>query len=168
MDYRMITGMRLRSRKASWTIGRRQLKTIWATLCLIIFIPFPIGHSIFQLENPSLSELILKFSNHPGLSLSIINVESSRNPLAVSSKGAMGLMQVMPQVWEKKLIQAGIIRHRDDLFDPVCNIRAGEFILAEYKKQHKGNLKKALKAHSGGDPRYPNKVLAQHKKGDRM
>ncbi|WP_234886631.1 lytic transglycosylase domain-containing protein [Sinorhizobium saheli] len=58
----------------------------------------------------------------------VMRVESSNDPSAVSPKGAMGLMQVMPATWAE--LRA---RHRlgDDAFDPRDNILAGAAYLAE-------------------------------------
>ncbi|MBE7414874.1 MAG: lytic transglycosylase domain-containing protein [Deltaproteobacteria bacterium] len=86
--------------------------------------------------NPALTErdageivgALLRYSSRyglePGLVAAIIKVESSGNPFAVSSKGAQGLMQVMP-FWKKELGVHGT------LFDIDNNIDAGCRILAE-------------------------------------
>lgn len=86
--------------------------------------------------NPSLTEreageigrAVLRYSSlyglQPGLVAAIIKVESHGNPFAVSSKGAQGLMQVMP-FWKKELGLHGT------LFDIDTNINAGCRILAE-------------------------------------
>ncbi|WKZ31888.1 MAG: lytic transglycosylase domain-containing protein [Thermodesulfobacteriota bacterium] len=65
-----------------------------------------------------------RYGLEPGLVAAIIKVESSGNPFAVSSKGAQGLMQVMP-FWKKELGVHGT------LFDIDNNINAGCRILAE-------------------------------------
>ncbi len=58
----------------------------------------------------------------------VMRVESRNEPAAVSSKGAMGLMQIMPATWEE--LRA---RHHlgMDVFDPRDNILAGAAYLAE-------------------------------------
>lgn len=58
----------------------------------------------------------------------VMQVESSGNPLAVSPKGAMGLMQIMPKTWAelRARYQLGA-----DPFDPRDNIFAGTAFLRE-------------------------------------
>ena len=52
------------------------------------------------------------------LAFALIQVESNWNPRAVSSKGAVGLTQVLPSTARGLQIDC-------DLFDPECNLRAG-------------------------------------------
>ncbi|MDK1494273.1 lytic transglycosylase domain-containing protein [Sinorhizobium sp. 7-81] len=58
----------------------------------------------------------------------VMHAESRSNPAAISPKGAMGLMQIMPATWAE--LRA---RHHlgDDAFDPRDNILAGAAYLAE-------------------------------------
>lgn len=58
----------------------------------------------------------------------VMRVESRNDPSAISPKGAMGLMQIMPATWEE--LRA---RHHlgADAFDPRDNILAGAAYLAE-------------------------------------
>ena len=56
----------------------------------------------------------------PILMQSMMKIESGYDPKVVSDKGAVGLMQIMPETAEEDL---GI--RRDDLFDPKTNINAG-------------------------------------------
>jgi len=93
----------------------------------------------------------------------IIKVESSGNPKAISSEGAWGLMQVRHAVWEKELKKAGIIRHKQELFNPEKNILAGKYILTKYYGQT-GCLKKTLKKYSGNDNRYFEKVMTVYRR----
>ena len=68
----------------------------------------------------------LLYGQDPNLVLSIIAIESSFNPNAVSPAGAIGLMQVMP-FWKKTL---GL----GELSDPEVSIRAGVQVLAHYQQ----------------------------------
>ena len=52
----------------------------------------------------------------------VIHVESMGQTRAVSPKGAMGLMQIMPDTWEMLRVQYGL---GDDPCDPHDNIMAG-------------------------------------------
>jgi len=58
----------------------------------------------------------------------VMHAESSNDPGAISPKGAMGLMQLMPATWEELRV-----RHHlgADVFEPRDNILAGAAYLAE-------------------------------------
>lgn len=66
-----------------------------------------------------------RFQIDPALILAVISAESDFQPRAVSPKGALGLMQLMPHTGE--IFGASI----GDLFDPGHNIQAGTQFLAE-------------------------------------
>jgi soluble lytic murein transglycosylase-like protein len=92
----------------------------------------------------------------PELVLAVIDVESRFDPLALSSKGAMGLMQVMP-FWAAELgAMVG------DLFDIPTNIRFGCAILRQYLERERGDLLPALQRYNGslGQPTYPALIVA--------
>src|SRR5690606_1039651 len=59
---------------------------------------------------------------------SVCRVESADDARAVSSAGAMGLMQVMPATWAELRVRYGLGR---DPFDPRDNIIAGTAYLRE-------------------------------------
>lgn len=88
----------------------------------------------------------------------MINLESEGDHKAVSKKGARGLMQIHP-IWKKTLIKEGIINHWNEIFIPEKNIKAGKYILTHYLHENKGNIKKALIKYSGGDAKYPDRIL---------
>lgn len=73
----------------------------------------------------------------------IIQAESAFNPTAVSSKGAVGLMQVMPST-AKSIGIAG------DLRDPNVNMDAGCRYLAMMLSRFKGQMPLALAAYNAG------------------
>lgn len=102
----------------------------------------------------------------PLLFLAVISVESSFNPNAVSSAGAIGLSQVIPRFHPEK-IQA-VRKAGKSPTDIRENIRMGVDILAEYRKWHKGDMRLALLRYNGSlkDPRarYANKVMKAHAK----
>ncbi len=92
----------------------------------------------------------------PELVLAVIDVESRFDPLALSAKGAMGLMQVMP-FWAAELgAMVG------DLFDIHTNIRFGCAILRQYLDKEQGDLLPALQRYNGslGQPTYPALIVA--------
>jgi Soluble lytic murein transglycosylase and related regulatory proteins (some contain LysM/invasin domains) len=76
----------------------------------------------------------------PVLVAALMTAESCGNPRAVSPKGAMGLLQVMPYHFA-----AG-----DDPFDPVDNLRVGVGVFCRLLGEANGDLPRALAAYNGG------------------
>jgi soluble lytic murein transglycosylase-like protein len=91
----------------------------------------------------------------PGLVLAVIDVESGFNRWAVSSAGAVGLMQVMP-FWPVRL---GMPRW--ELTHVAANVRMGCAILRFYLKQEHDDYAKALADYNGsvGRRNYSDLVL---------
>lgn len=93
----------------------------------------------------------------PELVLAVIEVESNFDRYAVSSAGAIGLMQVM-QFWKNE-----IGRPQDNLLHTSTNLRYGCTILKHYLDREKGDLRRALGRYNGslGKRKYPNKVITK-------
>jgi len=92
-----------------------------------------------------------------GLVMAVIEVESRFDRWAVSSAGAVGLMQVMP-FWPKQLGMTN-----DQLVRIPQNVRMGCTILKYYLEREKGDYTKALARYNGSVNRrqYPDKVLTR-------
>ena len=91
----------------------------------------------------------------PELVLALIDVESGFNRYAVSSAGAVGLMQVMP-FWPQRL---GV---QNQLFGSVAfNVRLGCEILGFYMQRERNDYRRALARYNGsaGRRQYPDLVL---------
>lgn len=89
-------------------------------------------------------DLILKYSNHPQLILSLTREESYFNPKSESSVGARGLMQLMPATAKDFGVP------ENELFDPEINIRTG---ISYYNKLRNALNNKdilAIAAYNGG------------------
>ena len=78
----------------------------------------------------------------PKLVYAIIQVESQGNPRAVSRKGALGLMQLMPEMIK--------LYRLVDPFDPLANIDAGVRHLKYLLSEFSGNLPLTLAAYNAG------------------
>jgi len=91
----------------------------------------------------------------PELVLAVMDVESRFDRYAVSSAGAVGLMQVMP-FWPRELgMSNSQLVHVSD------NIRMGTTILGYYLRKERGNYQRALQRYNGslGRPDYSDLVL---------
>ncbi|MBF0183622.1 MAG: lytic transglycosylase domain-containing protein [Magnetococcales bacterium] len=73
---------------------------------------------------------------------SIIRAESNFDPYAISAKGAVGLMQLMPET----------ARHYGvtDMTDPETNVQGGARFLADLLRQFNNNLEISLAAYNAG------------------
>lgn len=87
----------------------------------------------------------------PLLVQSMIRVESRYNPRARSSKGALGLMQLMPETarWVSNRDGEPLAAERD-LYDPEVNIRLGTAYFRELVDEFGGRLVVALAAYNAG------------------
>lgn len=92
-----------------------------------------------------------EYNVDPYLVASVIKVESNFSPKAVSTQGAIGLMQLMPEtaLWaaEKMGIQNIDI---SDINNPDLNIRIGTWYLASLLNEFDDNIILALAAYNGG------------------
>lgn len=80
----------------------------------------------------------------------IMAVESLSDPAALSPKGAIGLMQIMPATWEELRTRYGL---GDDPWQPRDNILAGAAYLREMH-DHYGSVDAMLAAYNAGPARY--------------
>ncbi len=78
----------------------------------------------------------------PALVRAVIHAESAFNPRALSSKGAQGLMQLMPGTAE----ELGV----SNAMDVAENIRGGALYLARMLKIHDGDIKLATASYNAG------------------
>lgn len=98
----------------------------------------------FQDEISSACE---KFDVDEAVVYSVINVESHFNQNAVSQKGAIGLMQVMPSTASE--LATALNLSEFDLASPQDNITFGTYYISELSKKFE-NLETALAAYNAG------------------
>ena len=94
-----------------------------------------------------------KYDVDPAVVFSLINIESHFNKNAISSKGAVGLMQVMPTT--AKGISKDVGKQEFDLFDAQDNIEFGVCYFAQLQDRF-GDLHLALCAYNAGPTNVSN------------
>lgn len=98
------------------------------------------------LPTPEIDRLVIGAAQRAavdeGLLRAVMKQESGFKPCAVSSKGAQGLMQLMPATARQMGVQ--------DPFDPESNVDAGAKLLKDLLVRYKGDLPLALGAYNAG------------------
>lgn len=119
-------------------------------------VPTSSNYKIYIREKPPMSlnsgvadrydDLITEASKKHGVSFSLlkalIKIESDFNPRAISSAGAIGLMQIMPE-------NIRVLNIKDP-FDPLENIMGGARYLKQLITRFDGKLPMALAAYNAG------------------
>ena len=90
-----------------------------------------------------INEAAQQYRLEPGLIRSVMQAESAYNPVAVSRAGAMGLMQLMPDL----AVELGVT----DPFDPRENIMAGARHLRRLLDIHRGDVTLAVASYNAGE-----------------
>ena len=97
-----------------------------------------------------------RFDLRPDLIAAVIAVESAGDPKAVSSAGAMGLMQLMPATWAQLRAQLSL---GPDPFDPRDNVLAGSAYLRQLLDRY--GAAGYLAAYNAGPGRYEQSLAGR-------
>src|SRR5688572_14343333 len=104
----------------------------------------------------------------PVLILAVMAIESRYNPVAESTMGAKGLMQVIPKYHLEKLLDHG---GEPALLEPAVNIMVGAQILREYQRRFRDS-ETALQMYAGAlddaTTQYASKVFAEKARLDAL
>jgi len=127
----------------------------------LFFVIFSLGIIAIVLTAVLLTAYPLKYKKHinaaadlydvdPVLIASVINAESSFRRGAVSNKGAVGLMQIMPATGQWCAKKMNIEFNEETLQDPRTNILIGTFYLS-YLQEKFRDERTALMAYNAGE-----------------
>jgi soluble lytic murein transglycosylase-like protein len=105
-------------------------------------LPEPPASPVTNIDE-AVERIAAQQSISPLLIHSVIKIESNYNPLAVSPKGALGLMQLVPSTARR----FGV----GNVFNPVENIQGGARYLRYLLNLYNGNYPLALAAYNAGE-----------------
>ena len=116
---------------------------LWLPLLLLTFPRFALA----QIDPAPAGQFVRQYAAHyrvsPEFVAALIDVESRWNPLALSNKGAIGLMQLMPATARRY----GAFKP----FDVEQNIAAGTRYVTALMREFHGDLRLVVAAYYAGD-----------------
>jgi hypothetical protein len=148
---------RRRSETAGWGSPARRLPALLLSGLLIAspFTGVALAESVPDARAPSvhtITDYIAEAAQRFGVPAvwirAVMDAESAGDARAVSRKGAMGLMQIMPDTWSELRMRYGLGR---DPFDPRDNILAGAAYLRQIDRYGSPGF---LAAYNAGPQRY--------------
>ncbi|MCL4426097.1 MAG: lytic transglycosylase domain-containing protein [Firmicutes bacterium] len=117
---------------------------IWSGLSFIRYL-YPFSH------REMINQYAVDNNLSPFLLAAVVRVESRFKVRAYSSRGAIGLMQILPDTGRWAATQMGLGDIDPDLlYDPAINLRLGAWYLDWLRRDFDGNIIPALAAYNGG------------------
>ncbi|MGR9100587.1 MAG: lytic transglycosylase domain-containing protein [Gammaproteobacteria bacterium] len=93
--------------------------------------------------SPTIDTIASKYQLDPKLLHAVIHAESAYDPTAISTAGAVGIMQLMPDTAKRYGVR--------DRRDPVQNIEGGARYIKDLLKMFNSNLKLTVAAYNAGE-----------------
>lgn len=126
---------------------------VFILMTVAVVLTFPVWIKWFY-PTPY-EDLVIKYAYlykvDPYLVFAIMRVESQFNPEAVSGRGAVGLMQLMPETARWAACQLGIKDYAvQRLFEPEINIQLGCWYLSDLCREFQGRLPLVMAAYNAG------------------
>ncbi|MBZ9848095.1 lytic transglycosylase domain-containing protein [Mesorhizobium sp. CA14] len=144
-------------RRVSWLSGRRQARRLVAGILIFCHAITGAAAQSAPVSRKSaddpyaahIAEASHRFRVPQLWIRAVMHIESARDPRAVSRKGAVGLMQIMPETWAELRLRHQLGR---DPYDPHDNILAGTAYLRELYDRY--GSPGFLAAYNAGPGRY--------------
>ncbi|MEN6310681.1 MAG: lytic transglycosylase domain-containing protein, partial [Acidobacteriota bacterium] len=124
------------------TIRKRGRKALAAVLFAAALASSSAAADLRQFYNPIVQQIAVKHGVEADLIHAIIRAESAYDNFALSEKGAMGLMQLMPDT----AAQYGV----RNVFDAAQNIEGGTKYLKDLIRLYSGQTRLVLAAYNAG------------------
>ena len=153
--------------KGGIRVDARDAATVDATEARPVFEGLPgtqrvMDHRNVERYQPLIDRHAILQQVDPALVKAIIAVESSFEPEAVSPKGAIGLMQIIPETGERYGVRADARRSVEQkLRDPAISLSVGTRYLRDLLALFEDDIELALAAYNAGEQavkRYGNAV----------
>lgn len=133
--------------------GRSWLLLIAGIVLLAFFLPQFVQRLRYPMAyEAEISAMAGTYSLPPALVAAIVNTESGFDRMAVSSVGAMGLMQIMPPTgeWIYKKLNRSEPFSEEMLYNPEINLTLGCWYLSFLLNRYDGDVVCAVSAYHAG------------------
>ncbi|KXV60070.1 lytic transglycosylase [Acetobacter senegalensis] len=130
--------------------NQTRIACLLAAGCLVVMVPVAVSAQPIDIPYAAeVAEAARRFDIPATWIRAVMGAESADDPGAVSSAGAMGLMQIMPGTWAELRVRHHLGR---DPYDPRDNILAGAAYLRELHDRY--GSPGFLAAYNAGPDRY--------------
>ena len=138
-----------KEKKVSWL---KRITYIIIALGIILIASYAYLKNAFPIKYSNYVDYFsLEYDLDKYLVYSIIKIESNFNEVAISNKGAVGLMQIMPETGEWISQKMGMLYYTEDmLVDTETNIKMGCFYLNDLAEEFHEDINLMLAAYNGG------------------